>query len=96
MGVIIAILIFLAVMNIIGFALMGIDKSRAARRQWRIPERTLFAVAVFGGSLGSTIVMFFFHHKTKHWYFRYGFPVILVIQIIVAAYFIGSGNIKIM
>ena len=96
MGVVIAILVFLAIMNSIGFMLMGLDKNRAARRQWRIPERALFAVAIFGGALGGTVGMFFFHHKTKHWYFRYGFPAILVLQLIAAAYLIGSGNIKIM
>ena len=60
---------YLLIMNIIGFALMGIDKRRAVKRLWRISESTLFVVAIIGGSLGSIIGMRFFHHKTKHWYF---------------------------
>lgn len=96
MDVIIIIISFLIIMNIIGFAIMGVDKERAKRREWRIPEKVLFLVCIFGGSLGSTIGMYFFHHKTKHWYFRYGFPVIFTIHIAVAAYLIGSGIIIIM
>lgn len=60
---------------------MGIDKSRAKKRLWRIPESTLFVVAIIGGSIGSIIGMKKFHHKTKHWYFVYGMPAILIIQI---------------
>ncbi len=62
---------------------MGIDKSRAIKRLWRIPESTLFIIAVIGGSIGSIIGMKFFHHKTKHWYFVYGMPAILIIQLAV-------------
>ena len=83
-------------MNILGFASMGIDKRRAVRRSWRIPERVLFAICLFGGSLGSTVGMYFFHHKTKHWYFKYGFPIILALHLILAAYLVGSGKIIIM
>ena len=96
MDVIIYIIVFLVVMNIIGFASMGIDKYKSVHRQWRIPERTLFVIAIFGGSLGSTIGMYVFLHKTTHWYFSYGMPAILLIQILLAAFLIGSGNIKIM
>jgi uncharacterized membrane protein YsdA (DUF1294 family) len=96
MDVIVYIIVFLVFMNIIGFASMGIDKYKAVHREWRIPERTLFVIAIFGGSLGSTIGMYAFHHKTKHWYFSYGLPAILLIQILLAAFLIGSGNIKIM
>ena len=96
MTVIIIIISTLFIMNIIGFASMGIDKKRAVMREWRIPEHTLFAICILGGSIGSTIGMFHFHHKTKHWYFRYGFPAIMIIHIILAAFLIGSGNISIM
>ena len=75
--------VYLLGMNILGFSLMFSDKRRAARGRWRIPERTLFLVAVFGGSLGSILGMWLFHHKTKHWYFALGMPFILFIQLIV-------------
>lgn len=96
MDVIFIIVIFFVVMNILGFASMGIDKWKSKRRAWRIPEATLFVIAIFGGSLGSTIGMYVFHHKTKHWYFKYGFPLILIIHILLISYIIGSGNVVIM
>ena len=74
-------IIYIAAVNIIGFALMGIDKRKARKGAFRIPEATLFAFALIGGSLGSTIGMFAFKHKTKHWYFKFGFPLIIVIQV---------------
>ena len=72
---------YLALMNLIGFAIMGIDKRRAVKKLWRIPESTLFIVALIGGSIGSIIGMRVFHHKTRHWYFVYGMPFILILQI---------------
>ena len=60
---------------------MGIDKLKARKRAWRIPESTLFVIAIIGGSLGTTIGMHLFHHKTRHWYFLYGMPAILFVQI---------------
>lgn len=79
----IIIAIYLGIVNIIGFILMGVDKSKAKRRKWRIPEATLFLVAAIGGSVGSIIGMYTFRHKTKHWYFVVGMPVILLIQVVV-------------
>ena len=73
-------LIIYAVMSVIGFALMGIDKSRAINHKWRIKEATLFLIAFFGGGIGSTLGMFFFRHKTKHWYFRLFFPLFAAAQ----------------
>ncbi|MBR6383610.1 MAG: DUF1294 domain-containing protein [Lachnospiraceae bacterium] len=78
------ILIYLAAVNLFGLIIMGVDKSRAKRRKWRIPEATLFLVAIIGGSIGSIAGMYLFRHKTKHWYFVVGMPVILVLQIIAA------------
>ena len=75
-------LIYLAAVNLFGLIIMGVDKSRAKRRKWRIPEATLFLVAIIGGSIGSIAGMYLFRHKTKHWYFVAGMPVILVLQII--------------
>ena len=79
------ILIYLAAVNLFGLIIMGVDKSRAKRRKWRIPEATLFLVAVIGGSIGSILGMYLFRHKTKHWYFVVGMPVILVLQLIAVA-----------
>lgn len=81
MNVIMLILIYIFVLNVVGFALMWIDKRRAIKRAFRIPEATLFTVAVIGGSIGAIAGMFLFHHKTRHWYFLYGLPIILIIQI---------------
>ena len=67
--------------NIIGFSMMGIDKNRARRKAWRIPEAQFFLVALIGGSIGTTVGMYVFRHKTKHWYFAVGMPVILAVQI---------------
>ena len=67
--------------NLIGFALMGIDKYKAKKRAFRIPEATLFIVAIIGGSIGSIIGMYTFRHKTRHRAFVYGMPFILILQI---------------
>ena len=75
------IIIYLVITIVLGFALMGIDKRRARKNAFRIPEATLFSVAIVGGSIGSIIGMFLFRHKTKHWYFLVGMPLILLIQI---------------
>ena len=68
------------IMNILAFCLMGIDKHRARTRQWRIPERVLFGAALLGGSAGAWAGMYLFHHKTRHWYFVVGMPLILTVQ----------------
>ena len=80
-----AIVVILPVMNLLSFVLMGIDKAKARRRAWRIPELTLFLVTALFGGLGGTLGMTFFRHKTKHWYFKLGFPALLVIQIVLLA-----------
>ena len=77
--------LYLAVINLTGFAMMGIDKRRAVKKRWRIRESTLFLVALIGGSAGCLIGMRTFHHKTKHWYFVYGMPAILILQLLLAA-----------
>ena len=68
------------IMNILAFCLMGIDKHCARTRQWRIPERVLFGAALLGGSAGAWAGMYLFHHKTRHWYFVVGMPLILAVQ----------------
>lgn len=81
MNVILWIGIYLAAVNLLGFLMMGVDKSKARRRAWRIPEAHLFLIALIGGSFGTTMGMLLFRHKTKHWYFVYGMPTILIIQL---------------
>ena len=83
MNAITLILVYLVVINLISFAAMGVDKARARKRSWRIPESTLFVLAIIGGSVGSIIGMHLFRHKTLHWYFVYGMPAILIIQILI-------------
>lgn len=75
--------VYLAAVNLAGFAIMGIDKRRAVRHAWRVSEASLFFTALIGGSLGSIIGMYTFRHKTRHWYFVVGMPVIAVLQILV-------------
>lgn len=82
------IIAYLLLINLAGFILMGLDKRRAVRHMWRIPERTLFIVALLGGSVGSILGMSAFRHKTKHKRFVFGMPAILILQLAAAYYFI--------
>lgn len=74
-----------AIVNIVGFSVMGMDKYKAIHKQWRIPEKMLFFIAIAGGGLGSTLGMQVFRHKTRHWYFKYGFPLIAIVQLALIA-----------
>ena len=76
--------VYLAAVNVVTFFLYGVDKRKAKKGQWRVPEKTLFLFPLLGGSLGGILGMKVFHHKTKHWYFRWGLPAILVLQIAAA------------
>ncbi|MBO4903612.1 MAG: DUF1294 domain-containing protein [Lachnospiraceae bacterium] len=82
------IVIYLAVVNIAGFLSMAIDKKKARRNKWRIPEATLFLFALFGGSLGCLLGMRVFHHKTQKPRFYIGIPIIFVIQVLILVYFL--------
>ena len=73
---------YLLLVNLAGFLLMGLDKRRARRGAWRISEKALFLLAVLGGSLGAIAGMRTFRHKTRHWYFRYGLPALLAVQLL--------------
>lgn len=68
------------ILSLIAFALMGWDKRKARQGQWRVPERTLFLTALLGGSPGAILGMYCFRHKTRHWYFRWGLPALLLVQ----------------
>ena len=72
---------YLAVMNLAAFGAYGVDKRRARRGSWRIPERTLFLLPLLGGSVGALLGMHVFSHKTRHWYFRWGIPAIFLLQL---------------
>ena len=76
---------FLAV-NIIAFIVYGIDKLKARKNLWRIPETTLLLLAVIGGSVGAWLGMRVWHHKTMHLKFKYGIPAILALQIAIGVY----------
>ena len=78
--------VWLVVINLATFAVYGVDKSRARRGAWRVPEKTLFLLPLLGGSAGALAGMRVFHHKTKHWYFVWGIPAILLAQIALAAW----------
>ena len=77
---------WLLVINLATFAVYGADKRRARRGAWRVPERTLLLLPLLGGSIGALLGMRVFHHKTKHWYFVWGVPAILLAQLALTAW----------
>lgn len=88
------ILIYIGIMNVAEFLVMGIDKLKAKRRGFRVPEAILFLLAIAGGSIGAILAMWIFRHKTRHHTFTIGMPVILVLQLIfVAVLYFGPWNI---
>ena len=86
------IVIYLLLINIAAFALMGTDKHRARRHMWRIPEKTLFLSAILGGSIGAILGMRTFRHKTKHPSFTIGMPLILLIQLVIAGFILWKAG----
>lgn len=79
--------------SLAAFIAMGEDKRKAKKNRWRIPEATLFFLAFVGGALGATLGMFAFRHKTKHWYFRVGLPLILFAQLVLIAVLFLTGRL---
>ena len=77
---------YLLAINAVTFIVYGIDKYKAKKAKWRIPEATLLLLAVLGGSIGAWMGMKVWHHKTMHKKFKYGIPAILLIQIALIAY----------
>lgn len=73
---------YLVIINAMGFLIMLADKKKAIRGAWRIPERTLMAIAILGGSIGCLLGMNLFRHKTKHLKFTIGIPLILAVQVV--------------
>ena len=77
---------YLAAVNLVTFTVYGVDKAKARRGAWRVPEKTLFLLPLLGGSVGALLGMLVFRHKTKHWYFVWGIPLILLAQIALAVW----------
>ncbi len=83
--------IYLLIISVIAFILYGIDKYRAVKKRWRIPEATLVLFAAIGGAAGALLGMFVWHHKTRKWKFRILVPLFLVIWIGILIYGFGHG-----
>ena len=79
--------IIIAIINIVTFIIYGIDKYKAKKGKWRIPENSLIGLAIIGGSIGAYLGMRVWHHKTMHLKFKYGIPLIIVIQLIIVYMF---------
>ena len=77
---------YLLVINLTGLGMMAADKQKAKKHRWRIPEKSLFLTALLGGSIGTWLGMYLFHHKTKHWYFVIGMPGILLAQVLLGVW----------
>ena len=77
--------VYLLVINAAAFAVYGADKRRAKQGRWRVPEKTLFLLAIVGGSVGALLGMRVWHHKTLHKSFRFGIPAILILQLVIPA-----------
>ena len=84
------ILIYLVIINVVTFFLYGVDKYKAKRAKWRIPEATLLRLAIIGGSVGAWLGMKVWHHKTMHKKFKYGIPAMIIIQLLVFGYYFNQ------
>lgn len=84
-------IIYLIATNLLALLLYGIDKRKAKRHHWRIPEATLIGIGAVGGSIGALFGMYLFRHKTQHWKFKIGIPIILIVQIVIAIILIRQG-----
>ena len=81
---------YLLAINIATFLLYGIDKYKAKKNQWRISEATLLTMAAIGGSIGAWAGMRLWHHKTMHKKFKYGIPLIIIMQVALAVYLLTN------
>lgn len=80
--------IIIVIINIVTFIIYGVDKLKAKKGKWRIPENSLIGLAIIGGSIGAYLGMRVWHHKTMHLKFKYGIPLIIVIQLVIAYMFV--------
>lgn len=83
-------IIYLVIINFAAFLAFAIDKRKAIKHKYRIPEKTLFGLAIAGGSIGALLGMYVCRHKTRVWYFVVGIPVILILQVVAAVYLLTS------
>lgn len=81
------IIIYFIIINMLGFLIMYIDKQKAKKGKWRIPEKTLFIITALGGGIGTIAGMYTFRHKTQKVAFVIGFPLITIIEIVTVIYF---------
>jgi uncharacterized membrane protein YsdA (DUF1294 family) len=88
-----AMMIYLLAINVITYVTYGIDKWKAKRSKWRIPESKLLFMAVIGGSIGAWLGMKVWHHKTMHKKFKYGLPAIFFIQVVIVGYLLFKGGV---
>ena len=82
------ILIYFLIINLIGLLIMYIDKKRAKKGKWRIPEKTIFIVTILGGGIGTITGMYLFRHKTKKIEFTFGLPFITILEIVWIIYYV--------
>lgn len=82
------IIIYFIVINIIGFFIMWLDKRKAIKGSWRIPEKTLFIITALGGGIGTIAGMYTFRHKTQKIQFVIGFPFITILEVVTIVYFV--------
>ncbi len=83
--------LWLLLMSLVLFAAMGADKRRAKTGAWRVPEKRLFLLAALGGAVGGVLGMKAFRHKTKHWYFSWGFPILALLQLALCVWLLVRG-----
>lgn len=93
MNIVSLIIYYLVAINIVAFFVYGIDKLKAKRNRWRIPESTLLLLAVIGGSVGALLGMKVWHHKTMHKKFTYGIPFIIAVQILFLNYLFFTSEV---
>ncbi|MGX8692759.1 MAG: DUF1294 domain-containing protein [Clostridia bacterium] len=84
--------LWLALMSAVLFCVMGADKGRAKAGARRVPEKTLFLLALIGGAVGGVLGMRVFRHKTKHWYFAWGFPILALLQLGLCFWLLRGGG----
>lgn len=87
------ILIYYLAINIVLFFAMAIDKAKAKKGKWRIPESTLFIMSLLGGAIGGFAAMYIFHHKNRKWSFRIIFALSLILHIVLIIFIINTLNV---
>jgi len=89
-----AVLVYLLIINLLGFITVIFDKNKAKRRRFRVPEKYFFLIGVLGGALGVYLGMRLFRHKTRHRRFVYGIPLLIVVNLFMLYFFMKEFNIN--